>query len=139
MQLILAITAFIAAVAAMPQSNGQLVGACSVEGKMSCYGKGTNGFITCDHGQNVYRDCGPGTTCYSLNGGVYCDYPIIPAGTNPTNGDAVGSCATNGAMSCYGLGTNGFVTCANGLNVYRDCAPGTTCRTTAGGVVFCGY
>ena len=139
MKFAIALSFFIAAVAASPLTNGQNVGACSSEGAMSCYGQGTNGFITCDHGQNVYRNCGPGTTCYPLNGGVYCDYPIIPAGNPPKNGDAVGTCTTNGAMSCYGKGTNGFITCANGLNVYRNCAPGTTCRTTSTGVVYCGY
>ena len=139
MKYILAIISFISAVTATPFTNGQNVGACSTEGTMSCYGMGTNGFITCNHGQNVYRDCGPGTTCYPLNGGVYCDYPIIPAGTTPTNGNPVGTCTTNGAMSCYGCGTNGFVTCANGLNIYRDCAPGTTCAVTSTGVVYCGY
>jgi hypothetical protein len=135
----LAITVFITAITATPLTNGQNVGSCSTQGAMSCYGMGTNGFITCANGQNVYRDCGPGTTCYPLNSGVYCDYPIIPSDCTPTNGDAVGTCPTNGAMSCYGLGTNGFVTCVNGLNVYRDCAPGTTCQTTSNGVLYCGW
>jgi hypothetical protein len=133
----LAITAVLAAVGASPVLNGQNINSCSNQGAMSCYGQGTNGFITCANGQNVYRDCGPGTTCYPLNGGVYCDYPIIPAGTTPSNGSPVGACSVNGAMSCFGSGTNGFVTCVNGLNVYRNCAPGTTCATT-NSVVFCG-
>ena len=133
-----AVIPFIAAVHASPLTNGQSVGPCTANGAMACYDKVTNGFTTCANGQLVYRDCGPGTTCYPLNGGVYCDYPIIPAGTRPSNGNVVGSCPTNGAMSCFRQGTNGFVTCANGLNYYRDCGPGTTCMTTAGGVVFCG-
>ena len=103
---------------------------------MSCYDKGTNGFVTCANGQNIYRDCGVGTTCYPLNGGVFCDYPIVSG--KPKNGDAIGACYTEGAMACYGKGTNGFTTCANGLSYYRDCAPGTTCKTTPNGVVYCG-
>ena len=135
---LLAIVPFLATVLAVPVSNGENLGTCSPNGAMTCYGHGTNGFTTCANGQLIYRNCGPGTTCYPLNGGVYCDYPVIASGTTPTNGDVVGTCSPNGAMSCYGQGTNGFITCANGLNYYRPCGPGTTCKTTAGGVVYCG-
>jgi hypothetical protein len=67
--------------------------------------------------------------------------PAAPANTGtPANGQVVGSCTIPGAMSCYGAGTNGFVTCANGQLIYRNCGPGTTCQTGPGnGVLFCGY
>jgi hypothetical protein len=158
MKFALALISFIAAASALPAlpTNGQNVGPCSQEGAMSCYGMGTNGFITCDNGQNVYRDCGPGTTCQPplyAGGPLFCGYPGTPAPpvppsppsppppTTPTNGQNVGPCSQEGAMSCYGLGTNGFITCDNGQNVYRDCGPGTTCQPPlyAGGPLFCGY
>jgi len=64
-----ALTTLIAAVSAAPQYEGS----CPVVGAMECQG---TGFITCDNSGWVYRDCGPGTTCYKLdNGGVYCGYP----------------------------------------------------------------
>jgi hypothetical protein len=44
------------------------------------------------------------------------------------HGDHLGrclACSVDGAMECDGTG---FVTCANGLWVYRECASGTACR-----------
>ena len=48
-------------------------GSCWNEGEMKCAG---SGFITCNHGSYVYRQCGPGTACKSGPGynAVFCDY-----------------------------------------------------------------
>ena len=43
------------------------------------------------------------------------------------NGQAIGTCQTVGAISCYS-GTQGFITCSNDVIVYRDCDPGTVCQ-----------
>lgn len=40
---------------------------------------------------------------------------------------ACGVCSVNGAMECDGTG---FRTCDNGAWVYRDCPPGTLCRSS---------
>jgi hypothetical protein len=47
---------------------------CDTIGDMQCCG---TGFVTCDYSGWVYRDCGPGTTCYQLPapGPLYCGYP----------------------------------------------------------------
>ncbi len=43
---------------------------CDVDGAMACAG---SGFVTCDRGALVYRDCGPGTVCRPLEGTIVCD------------------------------------------------------------------
>src|SRR5436189_4833659 len=48
------------------------------------------------------------------------------------NGEVIGTCTTNGDISCY-AGTLGFITCTNGAIVYRDCGPGTVCAEGANG------
>jgi hypothetical protein len=49
---------------------------CATEGLMQCCG---TGFVTCDQGTFVYRDCGPGTRCFPRTGGsVICDFPRNP-------------------------------------------------------------
>jgi hypothetical protein len=47
---------------------------CDTIGEMQCCG---TGFVTCDYSGWVYRDCGPGTTCYQLPapGPLFCGYP----------------------------------------------------------------
>ena len=45
---------------------------CQTIGEMKCCG---TGFITCDHGGYVFRDCGPGTVCKGSSIGLYCGYP----------------------------------------------------------------
>jgi hypothetical protein len=47
-------------------------GSCATEGLMQCCG---TGFVTCDHGQFVYRDCAPGTECRPFQGSILCDWP----------------------------------------------------------------
>ena len=46
--------------------------ACSVEGAMECDG---TGFVTCDHGTWVYRECAPGTACRPSEDSIICDWP----------------------------------------------------------------
>ena len=50
------------------------VGTCDTIGEMQCCG---TGFVTCDYSGWVYRDCGPGTTCYQLPapGPLFCGWP----------------------------------------------------------------
>ena len=55
---------------AVPTENSAY---CPTNGAMQCCG---TGFVTCANNEWVYRDCGPGTTCYAQpNGGLYCGYP----------------------------------------------------------------
>jgi len=51
-----------------------LVGACPKVGLMKCCG---SGFVTCDYSGWVFRECGPGTTCYQLPapGPLFCGWP----------------------------------------------------------------
>jgi hypothetical protein len=47
---------------------------CSVEGAMAC--AGTEGFVTCDNGSLVYRNCAPGTVCVATDSSsIVCDWP----------------------------------------------------------------
>jgi len=48
---------------------------CEPEGLMQCSG---TGFVTCDHGRFVYRDCAPGTQCRPFHDSVLCDWPQNP-------------------------------------------------------------
>lgn len=75
--------ALVAVVAAVPAPGGYdhhpvnpcgITGACPTVGEMQCCG---SGFITCDYSGWVYRDCGPGTTCYQLPapGPLFCGWP----------------------------------------------------------------
>ena len=45
-------------------------------------------------------------------------------------------CSTEGAFRCNGTG---FDTCANGVWVHRECAPGTVCKMTGPDVVVCDF
>jgi hypothetical protein len=45
---------------------------CTVNGAMEC---AETGFVTCDHGTWVYRDCAPGTVCRPSEGSIICDWP----------------------------------------------------------------
>jgi hypothetical protein len=47
-------------------------GACVPNGAMRCEG---SGFVTCDNGSWVYRNCGPGTVCRPFQGSILCDWP----------------------------------------------------------------
>ena len=69
---LITIASLVAVAVALP--SPQWEGSCPVLGEMCCEG---TGFLTCDNDGWVYRDCGPGTTCYVLpeTGGVYCGYP----------------------------------------------------------------
>jgi hypothetical protein len=71
---VVTLAVLVATVSALPQSNGQNEGPCPVIGAMECQG---SGFITCDDSGWIYRDCGPGTTCYCIpeTGGLFCGYP----------------------------------------------------------------
>lgn len=53
-------------------ADGACVVGCDTEGAMECSG---SGFITCDHGSWVYRDCAPGTSCRPFNSSILCDWP----------------------------------------------------------------
>lgn len=46
--------------------------ACTVNGAMECSG---SGFVTCDNGRWIYRDCAPGTACQPFQGSILCDWP----------------------------------------------------------------
>jgi hypothetical protein len=52
--------------------SGVCVAPCTVEGAMHCQG---TGFVTCDHGVEVFRDCAPGTVCRPFQGSILCDFP----------------------------------------------------------------
>jgi hypothetical protein len=52
--------------------SGVCVATCTVEGAMRCQG---TGFVTCDHGVEVFRDCAPGTVCRPFQGSILCDWP----------------------------------------------------------------
>jgi hypothetical protein len=52
--------------------SGICLTTCSLEGEMRCQG---TGFVTCDHGVWVFRDCAPGTVCRPFNGSILCDWP----------------------------------------------------------------
>jgi hypothetical protein len=78
----LALIALVAAVSAAPAPGGNepppcpcgITGPCPTIGAMQCC---DTGFVTCDYSGWVYRDCGPGTTCYQLPapGPLFCGYP----------------------------------------------------------------
>lgn len=42
------------------------------DGTMFCDG---SGFITCQDGVGLYRDCAAGTTCRDVDDGILCDWP----------------------------------------------------------------
>jgi len=81
---LVAVLALVAVVSAAPVAEPELearggnpcgiVGACPTVGAMQCCG---SGFITCDYSGWVYRNCGPGTTCYQLPapGPLFCGWP----------------------------------------------------------------
>jgi hypothetical protein len=53
--------------------NGEIVGTCDDKtelGLLSCNG---TGFITCTHRGNIFRLCGPGTSCTEISGQVVCE------------------------------------------------------------------
>lgn len=61
-------------VATAPGKNKEAQ-ACSQEGQMKCSLNST-GFLTCDHGVWVHRDCAPGTACCAVDSStVVCDLP----------------------------------------------------------------
>ena len=77
--IVITIVAFVAAVSALPGGQGGnpcgLVGVCPTVGEMQCCG---TGFVTCDYSEWVFRECGPGTTCYQLpaSGPLFCGYLV---------------------------------------------------------------
>ena len=77
---IIIIVGLVATASALPGKTGGgnpcgLVGACPTVGAMQCCG---TGFVTCDFSGWVFRQCGPGTTCYQLPapGPLFCGYPV---------------------------------------------------------------
>jgi hypothetical protein len=58
-----------------------------------------------------------------------------PVNGQPVNGQVVSACDDKtelGQLSCLGTG---FITCTHRGNIFRPCAPGTSCRETNGAVL----
>ncbi|MCC6623172.1 MAG: hypothetical protein IT385_18075 [Deltaproteobacteria bacterium] len=62
------------------ESHGDTLGPCHADpcadlpdGTMFCDG---SGFVTCEDGESVPRDCAPGTVCIDIEGGIVCDVGV---------------------------------------------------------------
>lgn len=107
-------------------------------GAYQCNGQG---FLQCDNGKWVHKQCGSGTSCVQ-NGpnAVYCDYAKKGSGhhhslNSNTGSGSHGECRP-GAYQCAG---QGFRQCDNGKWVHKDCGAGTKCVQNGEYAVYCDY
>ncbi|ORX64272.1 hypothetical protein K493DRAFT_373193 [Basidiobolus meristosporus CBS 931.73] len=103
---------------------------CS-KGEYQCSG---NSFLQCDNGRWVTKQCGPGTRCVQKSQtSVYCDYDHVAAASIERR--APSECKP-GAYKCTG---KGFLQCANGSWVRKECGRGTKCVQNGPNAVYCDY